>query len=171
MRVRHLGYLSALAAAFSLSSDRSRGQLPAAAARHPAGRHAGSGPIVSAKINGVEARFMLDSGAFYSMISDDVAAKYQLQVNSVSSSSFYIRGVGGNERARIATVNSFEFIGVARTQGHVPRHRPAIRRRLRGALRAKSAAIFRCGIRSRQRDRTVLQAHWAASGSRSPIGP
>jgi tetratricopeptide (TPR) repeat protein/predicted aspartyl protease len=69
-------------------------------------------PVVSTKINGAEARFVLDSGGYFSIISDDAAARYHLQAKSVTSGSFYIRGVGGNERARIATVNSFEFIGI-----------------------------------------------------------
>jgi tetratricopeptide (TPR) repeat protein len=73
----------------------------------------GLAPIVAARINGAPARFLLDSGAYFSMISSDSAAQYQLKVGSVPGGSFYIRGVGGDERARIATVNSFEFIGIS----------------------------------------------------------
>jgi tetratricopeptide (TPR) repeat protein/predicted aspartyl protease len=112
VRGRHLGYLSLLAAAFSLSATVAAANCQLQQLGTMPVDMVGPSPIVTTKINGVEARFMLDSGAFYSMISDEVAAKYQLQVHSVSSSSFYIRGVGGNQRARIATVNSFEFIGV-----------------------------------------------------------
>ncbi|MFZ0549639.1 MAG: aspartyl protease family protein [Steroidobacteraceae bacterium] len=112
MRIGHLGYMAALAA-LSLSS----GVATAHCQLQPLGALpvdlAGLRPTVSARINGLEARFMLDTGAYYSIISDDAVAKYQLPVRSVSTRAFYIRGVGGSEGARLATVNSFEFIGVA----------------------------------------------------------
>jgi tetratricopeptide (TPR) repeat protein/predicted aspartyl protease len=69
-------------------------------------------PIVAAKINGVEARFALDTGSFFSMMSSDAAAQYQLKVTSVSSNSFNVRGMGGEERARKTIVKSFDFLGL-----------------------------------------------------------
>jgi tetratricopeptide (TPR) repeat protein/predicted aspartyl protease len=69
-------------------------------------------PIVSAKIDGVGARFLLDTGSFYSSMSQDAAAQYQLSVGSLSSGAFYIEGLGGSERAQVATVGKFEFLGV-----------------------------------------------------------
>jgi tetratricopeptide (TPR) repeat protein len=72
-------------------------------------------PIVAARINGVEAHFALDTGSFFSMMSSDAAAQYQLKVTSVSSNSFSVRGMGGDERARETIVKSFEFLGLPLT--------------------------------------------------------
>jgi tetratricopeptide (TPR) repeat protein len=69
-------------------------------------------PLVSTKINGVEARFLLDTGSFYSTMSRDAADRYHLSVGSLSSRAFYIQGLGGSERAEVATVDKFEFLGV-----------------------------------------------------------
>jgi tetratricopeptide (TPR) repeat protein/predicted aspartyl protease len=109
--MRHFGYRAALAA-FSLSTGIATAncQLQLIGSL-PVDMH-GLRPIVAAKINGVEARFGLDSGAFFSLISDDAAAQYQLSVTSVSTYGYYVRGMGGEERARMATVKSFEFLGM-----------------------------------------------------------
>jgi hypothetical protein len=37
-------------------------------------------PLVSAKINGAEAQFIADSGAFYSMITPAAAAQFKLRL-------------------------------------------------------------------------------------------
>jgi tetratricopeptide (TPR) repeat protein len=70
-------------------------------------------PVVSAEINGVKARFVLDSGDFYSTISRDAAVQYKLPVTPAPGKDLYIIGVGGIERADIATAASFEFLGVS----------------------------------------------------------
>lgn len=67
-------------------------------------------PLVSTKINGATARFILDSGAFYTTISMDAAAQYRLPISP--RNRFLISGVGGTETAEIATAESFEFLGV-----------------------------------------------------------
>lgn len=110
MRTRYLGYMTALAA-LSLHTGvanancalRLLGSLPV--------DMQGLSPIVSAKINGTEARFLLDTGAYYSIISDEAAAKYRLQVHSMPG-TFYIQGTGGIQQARQAMVGSFDFIGM-----------------------------------------------------------
>lgn len=69
-------------------------------------------PLVWAKLNGVKARFMLDSGAFYSTLWRDAATQYQLPITSIiGGQSYYVGGVGGSERAMVTTVKSFEFLG------------------------------------------------------------
>jgi tetratricopeptide (TPR) repeat protein/predicted aspartyl protease len=110
VRVRHLAGIAALAA-FSLSS--------AAAGRCQLQQFGvlpvdmqGTRPLVSTTINGVKARFLLDSGAFYSTMSRDAAAQYQLPISPVPRGDFYITGTGGEEKAQIATVESFGFLGV-----------------------------------------------------------
>ncbi len=67
-------------------------------------------PIVSAKINGVTVRFILDSGAFYSTIWRSAATRYQLPVTS--GGAIYVENAGGASRAAVATVKSFEFLGL-----------------------------------------------------------
>jgi tetratricopeptide (TPR) repeat protein len=73
----------------------------------------GLSPFVWTKLNGVKALFELDSGAFYSTMYRDAAVQYQLPINSVLGGSFSIVGLGGRENAHVATVKSFEFLGVA----------------------------------------------------------
>src|SRR4029077_16054647 len=51
-------------------------------------------PIVTAQINGVDARFVADSGAFFSMITRAGAAQYNLKL-SAAPFGLVIRGVGG----------------------------------------------------------------------------
>ncbi|MGH8169932.1 MAG: tetratricopeptide repeat protein [Steroidobacteraceae bacterium] len=74
----------------------------------------GSKPLVSAKINGAEARFVVDTGAFFQMMSPAVAAQYKLDLEPAPF-GFSIGGVGGSIRPQIATVKDF-------TVGDVPFH-------------------------------------------------
>jgi tetratricopeptide (TPR) repeat protein len=71
-----------------------------------------SQPLVWAEINGVKARFELDSGAFYSTIFRDAATQYRLRITPAAGGRLYITGIGGSEKAQIATADSFEFLGV-----------------------------------------------------------
>ncbi len=111
MRIRRLGYLAALAA-FSLSTGiatancqlQQVGALPV--------EMQGPRPLVWAKVNGVKARFLIDSGAFYSTMSRDAAVRYQLEVTPILGGSFYVGGLGGGAKANLVTVKSFEFLGV-----------------------------------------------------------
>ena len=72
---------------------------------------AGLRPLVSAKINGKEALFLMDSGAFYSMLTKDAAAKYGVPV-SLPQGDAYIEGVGGREQVRAGKVAEFTYLGV-----------------------------------------------------------
>lgn len=74
---------------------------------------AGMRPLVSAKINGAEARFVADSGAFFSMITPSAAAQFKLQPGySLEFSDFLISGVGGDTRAWLTKVNTFTLFDV-----------------------------------------------------------
>jgi tetratricopeptide (TPR) repeat protein/predicted aspartyl protease len=68
-------------------------------------------PIVSAKINGEEAHFVADSGAFYSMITEAAAAEYKLKLGPAPF-GLYIKGIGGNVSPSLATVKEFTFAGI-----------------------------------------------------------
>ena len=66
-------------------------------------------PMVTAQINGVDAQFIADSGAFYSMLSPASAAERNLQV---TPSNIRVRGITGSTAAGVTTVKEFTLAGV-----------------------------------------------------------
>jgi tetratricopeptide (TPR) repeat protein len=68
-------------------------------------------PTLTAKINGVDERVVLDSGAFYSMISSATAAQFNLK-QRFAPVGFRVEGVGGSTGATIATVKEFTLAGI-----------------------------------------------------------
>jgi tetratricopeptide (TPR) repeat protein/predicted aspartyl protease len=71
---------------------------------------AGYRPLITAKINNQEARFVLDSGAFYSLISTATAAEFNLRLTPAPY-GFRLEGIGGSVAAQIATVKEFGIAG------------------------------------------------------------
>jgi len=71
----------------------------------------GQRPTITAKIDNVDAQFLLDSGAFYSMISSATAAQFNLR-QSAAPFGLRIVGVGGSTSTSIATVKVFTFAGI-----------------------------------------------------------
>jgi predicted aspartyl protease len=71
----------------------------------------GMRPMITAKINGQDARFIVDSGAFFSLITPGGAAHYQLKTQSAPF-NLRLQGVGGTSRARVTTVNEFTLAGI-----------------------------------------------------------
>ena len=68
-------------------------------------------PLVTARINGVEARFMTDSGAFFSQITPAKAAELGLKPGPAPF-GLLVRGVGGFEqKLGFVTVSSFSIAG------------------------------------------------------------
>jgi tetratricopeptide (TPR) repeat protein len=67
-------------------------------------------PTIPATINGREAKFILDSGAFWSMMSTAAAAEYGLKSRPLYG--LIIRGIGGSASAQVATIKEFGFAGV-----------------------------------------------------------
>jgi tetratricopeptide (TPR) repeat protein len=63
-------------------------------------------PVVTAQINGVDTRFVADSGAWYSMLAPAVAAEYQLPTKAAPFGLF-TTGVGGSTSVEIALVKTF----------------------------------------------------------------
>ncbi len=89
---------------------------PAAAAPCKYGRIAelpvtmrGLVPMTPARINGVEAQFVLDSGAFFSSLTE--AAADRMKVAWLPGAGMQIRGLGGMERASVGRVREFVFAG------------------------------------------------------------
>lgn len=71
----------------------------------------GMRPTFTAKINGADARFALDSGAFYSMISSATAAQFQLRLRP-GPYGLRVKGIGGSTETSLATVKVFTLAGI-----------------------------------------------------------
>ena len=68
-------------------------------------------PTIPVKINNRDAKFVLDSGAFYSMMSSATAAEYNLKLTPAPF-GFRVMGIGGSTDAQIATVKEFTLVGI-----------------------------------------------------------
>jgi tetratricopeptide (TPR) repeat protein/predicted aspartyl protease len=71
----------------------------------------GTRPMISAQINGQEARFLVDSGAFFSLISGPGAAQYKLDTQPAPF-NLMLEGIGGSRRAELTTVKEFTLAGI-----------------------------------------------------------
>ena len=70
----------------------------------------GQQPIVAAQINGRDARFILDSGAFFSTIAKASALEYGLTVGQVAFGA-RLQGIGGGTSLGVATPREFRLGG------------------------------------------------------------
>jgi tetratricopeptide (TPR) repeat protein/predicted aspartyl protease len=68
-------------------------------------------PIVHASINGIDAQFIADSGAFFSTLSRGSAEQYKLSLGPPPS-WFVMSGVGGEARAWLTTARTFTLLNV-----------------------------------------------------------
>jgi predicted aspartyl protease/Flp pilus assembly protein TadD len=71
----------------------------------------GMRPTIAAQINGQDVRFLIDSGAFFSMISSATAAQYGLRL-SPAPIGLRVMGTNGAVDASVATVKVFTFAAV-----------------------------------------------------------
>jgi len=71
---------------------------------------AGTRPLITAKINNQEARFVLDSGAFFSMMSTATAAQFNLKLKRAPF-GLTVQGIGGSVSPEVATVKEFGIGG------------------------------------------------------------
>jgi tetratricopeptide (TPR) repeat protein len=69
-------------------------------------------PVITADINGVEARFMIDTGSFWNFLWPAAAAEFKLPLRDAPPGS-YLYGIGGAFVPRIATANSFSVAGIS----------------------------------------------------------
>lgn len=67
-------------------------------------------PKLPVKLDGKDASFVLDSGAFYSTISSATAAQYHLKLINAPY-GYEIQGVGGSAAAQIAIVKELTIVG------------------------------------------------------------
>lgn len=70
----------------------------------------GMKPEVHASINGTDALFIADSGAFFSSLTPAAAATFKLHLEPVSP-RYEVRGIGGYTRVWLTTVQSFTIAG------------------------------------------------------------
>jgi len=68
-------------------------------------------PTIPVKINGKDAKFLLDSGAFYSIMSSATAAEYGLKL-APTPFGYRITGVGGAAGVDLTTVKEFTIAGI-----------------------------------------------------------
>lgn len=71
---------------------------------------AGPRPVVTAQINGRDARFILDSGAFFSTISAATAQEYGLKIGSLGNAR--LQGIGGDTSLSVTTAKELRLAGV-----------------------------------------------------------
>src|SRR3954463_5933480 len=71
----------------------------------------GRSPIVDARFGDRSARFILDSGAFYSTVSRASAAEFGLKVEAAPP-WFRLQGIGGDTSAGIAETDTFSLAGI-----------------------------------------------------------
>lgn len=71
----------------------------------------GDQPMIDTKVNGRDARFIADSGAFFSTISPGSAAALGLKLSSAPP-GFYMTGIGGSATVQVATVKEFTLAGI-----------------------------------------------------------
>jgi tetratricopeptide (TPR) repeat protein/predicted aspartyl protease len=68
-------------------------------------------PLVSARFGDKDARFILDSGAFYSTLSHASAEEFGLRV-AAAPAGFHVNGIGGTTSAGIVVAKNFSLAGV-----------------------------------------------------------
>jgi tetratricopeptide (TPR) repeat protein len=68
-------------------------------------------PVIVTTINGVEARFIVDTGSFWDFLSPVAAAEFNLPLRDAPP-GYYASGIGGSFVPRIATAKTFSVAGL-----------------------------------------------------------
>ncbi|MGH8150333.1 MAG: aspartyl protease family protein [Steroidobacteraceae bacterium] len=110
MKVRHTGIAAAVALCCALSGRVLAGCVLGRIAELPVTMN-GTQPTITAGINGRPATFLIDSGAFYSLMSPANAAELHLRLDSAPF-DLHVNGVGGQQQAMITTVRDFNLTHV-----------------------------------------------------------
>lgn len=107
--LKGLGALAALSLPLAATDARAACQFQKVAEAPVTMR--GLRPLVAAKVNGRDTRFMLDTGAFFSGVSDGAAARFGMKKSSAPF-GLTLRGVGGaTSLARAVEADTFDFAG------------------------------------------------------------
>lgn len=108
--MRHLGWIAVLlAAAMSTAGAASRCKL--LMTQPLSVKMEGLRPVIAAEINGVPARFIVDTGSFFDFLSPAAAAQFKLPLTHAPP-WYYIGGVGGSIVPQIATAKTFTVAGI-----------------------------------------------------------
>lgn len=104
--------LAAAALVFAAASDAQAADCKLTKLKELPVTMAGLRPLISAKINGLDAKFLVDSGAFYSIIDTDAVSKYGL-TTAPAPVGLYILGIGkGRQSVKLSKVSEFVYAGV-----------------------------------------------------------
>jgi tetratricopeptide (TPR) repeat protein len=68
-------------------------------------------PVISADIDGVPARFIIDTGSFFDFMAPAAAAQFKLPLRDAPP-GFFVQGVGGSIIPQIATAKTFTVAGL-----------------------------------------------------------
>lgn len=68
-------------------------------------------PLIPAKINGVEAHFIVDTGASFSILPPATVKRFKLPLTTAPFGD-YLEGIGGVRIPKVATVRTFTFVTV-----------------------------------------------------------
>jgi tetratricopeptide (TPR) repeat protein len=68
-------------------------------------------PIVAGTVNGIGARFAADSGAFFSMLTQESAKKFNASPRALPP-GFYITGTGGDQAVSLVAAKDFNLVGL-----------------------------------------------------------
>ncbi len=71
----------------------------------------GTSPIVHALINGQDAAFIADSGAYFNSLTPAAAAQFKLPLK-MAPMGYFVSGVGGDQTPSLATVKEFTIFGL-----------------------------------------------------------
>jgi tetratricopeptide (TPR) repeat protein len=66
-------------------------------------------PLVHAQLNGKDALFVADSGAFFSFVTPAAVSEFQLHIDP-RYQSLFVRGAGGSEVAQVARADTFTLL-------------------------------------------------------------
>lgn len=69
-------------------------------------------PVISAYINGVPARFMIDTGSFFDFLTPAAAAQFKLPLR-YAPPGYFVDGIGGAMVPQIATAKTFSVAGLS----------------------------------------------------------
>jgi tetratricopeptide (TPR) repeat protein len=68
-------------------------------------------PVITTHINGVEARFIVDTGSFFDFLSPAAATEFKLPLSDAPT-GYYVNGIGGTFVPKIATAATFSVAGI-----------------------------------------------------------
>lgn len=70
-------------------------------------------PVTIAQVNGIDTPFLVDSGAYYSILSSGSAKRLGVKVIPVAGDNFTTAGVGGSADMNLAVIKDFTIAGQA----------------------------------------------------------